>query len=216
MAISGVAEPITISSYDITDAMVSGWGLWAHTYSGTITPIGVFDGSAVADYSGGSGTLNDDIIGTSASDTQLFEQGQTVQPVITLFLPGLYTIGSIILYGGPTNNIYPGVITGVTVGIGASSSAISLSPFGPRAASGQPINDFATIIGTSLQGIPTTTITLSNFTGTVFEGHFSITEIQIDSEIFVPAPEPADIWLIGSGLLGLLAVSVMRKPRVAI
>src|SRR4051812_21231599 len=77
--------PVAIVRYDITNAIVSGSGGWAHVYTGTITPTsGPETNYPVANYRGGGGTLNDGVIGTSVLDTQLFDVG--ARTVITLHL----------------------------------------------------------------------------------------------------------------------------------
>ena len=194
------AASITISSYDIRDASVAGTGAWNHSYNGTITP-GAGESAA---YAGGSGTLNDGVFGTTEQDTQLFQVG-ALNPVITLFLPGSFFINSISFFGGPLNNAIPGCFTGLTVGIGGNSAAIATTAFGSASACNVPADDLATITGTSLQGIATTSIQLSGFTGPLFgDIYFSISEIQIDGVAAGgQVPEPETISLIGAGLLGV-------------
>ena len=210
------ADPVAIVSYDITDAVLSGHGNWHHTYSGTITPgisinNGGFAGTA-GTYTGGSGTLNDGVIANNKDLSQLFVQGgsASLNPVITLFLPGLYTINSISIYGGPTANSIPGCFTGVTVGIGGSSAAITTSGFGSNSDCSVPVNDLATITGSALAGVSTSTITLSQFTGPLLFNWFSITEIVVDgTPVASDVPEPASFGLIGAGLM--LTVALKRR-----
>ena len=218
LALAGTAGagPITITSYNISDAIVSGFGGWGHTYSGTITPTGhTMEGSDVAAYTGGSGTLNDGVLGTSPTTTQLFDYGPfdggvgSANPVITLFLSGSSTINSISIFGGNfTDNGIPGCMTGVTVGLGGGSAAIATTAFGAVGTCGVPVNDLVTITGTSLAGLPTATIVLSNFTGPLYAGSdFSITEIQIDgTPVDAGVPEPASAALIGGGLAALALI----------
>ncbi|MBS1830586.1 MAG: PEP-CTERM sorting domain-containing protein [Acidobacteria bacterium] len=214
-----MAAPVTIVSYDITDAALSGHGgPWAHTYSGTITPGASFTNSGfsgtIATYSGGSGTLNDGVLGGIAA-SQLFVQGSpttgpTINPVLTLHLSGSFVINSISIFGGEHQNAIPGCFTGVTVGIGSSSSAIATTAFGTSAGSCFR-NDLALITGSALDGIATSTITLSQFTGPLYFNWFSITEIQIDG---TPAdgaiPEPSQTALIG---FGLSAMTLLLRRR---
>ncbi|MEN6607487.1 MAG: PEP-CTERM sorting domain-containing protein, partial [Bryobacteraceae bacterium] len=216
------ATTIPIVSYDITDAMVSGTGGYGHTYSGLITPTGQTRfGGVVADYSGGSGTLNDGVIGSSTGTMQAFEAGMddagtgSVAPVITLYLGGTYIINSISIFGGDVTGIaYPGCITGMTVGIGGSSTAITTTPFGSVGSMtcGQ-VNDLVTITGTSLEGVATSTIVLSGFTSRSLSSSFSITEIQIDgTPVGSEAPEPASAAMMGGGL-ATLALLLRRHRR---
>ena len=59
--------PVPIIGYDILDAPAAGTGGWSHTYDGTytLTRTDLFQGGTVGNYSGGSGTLNDEIISSS-------------------------------------------------------------------------------------------------------------------------------------------------------
>ncbi|MEN6607432.1 MAG: PEP-CTERM sorting domain-containing protein [Bryobacteraceae bacterium] len=215
------ATTIPIVSYDISDAMVSGYGIWQHTYSGVITPTGqTVAGIAVANYTGGSGTLNDSVVGTDSYTTQLFFTGTTtggdgsVSPVITLYLGGTYIINSISLLGGNiVSNAVPGCITGVTVGLGSASAAISTTGYGMSGFFCGGVNDLATITGTSLDGVPTSSIVLSGFTlSALSSGSFSITEIQIDgTPVGSEAPEPASAAMMGGGLAALALLLRRRK-----
>jgi len=215
------ATTIPIVSYDISDAMVSGYGIWQHTYSGVITLTGqTIAGIAVANYTGGSGTLNDSVVGTDAYTTQLFYTGTTIggdgsiDPVITLYLPGTYIINSISLLGGNiVSTATPGCITGVTVGLGGASAAISTAGYGMNGVFCGGVNALAPLTGTSLEGVATSTIILSGFTTKPYTSQFSIAEIQIDG---TPAgsevPEPASAAMMGGGLAAL-ALLLLRRRR---
>ncbi len=219
------ATTIPIVSYDITDATISGAGAWSHTYTGLITPTGqTINNAVVANYTGGSGTLNDSVVGTDSHTTQFFYTGTaiggdgSVDPVITLYLGGTYIINSISILGGNFNtNIIPGCIAGVTVGLGGASTAISTTEYGMSNSPCGAVNDLATITGTSLEGVATSTIVLSGFTFTQYFSAFSITEIQIDG---TPAgsevPEPASAAMMGGGLAALtLLLRRRRRQRAA-
>ncbi|MFN0022201.1 MAG: beta strand repeat-containing protein, partial [Pirellulaceae bacterium] len=178
----GAPGPVAITGYNITAADVTGSGGWNHTYSGTITPTG----GTRANYTGGTGTMADGVFGVSEQFTQLFADfsGPISDPVITLFLPGSFSLNTIDIYGGnfgPSNSI-PGRITGFTVTIGANSAAFASTGFGAVGNSGQPINDRVTITGSPLDGIAGTTVILSNFTEPSSQA-FSITEIILDGQL---------------------------------
>jgi len=76
---SSSSEPIPVVSYDISETPVSGFGGWAHTYSGIIEDTGrrtgpncAAEGTTIAKYSNGSGTLNDGVTDAANVDsTQL-------------------------------------------------------------------------------------------------------------------------------------------------
>ena len=208
------AAPITIASYDIQATPQSGHGNWTHAYSGTITPTGVnftnfsFAGT-LANYSGGSGTLNDGSPGTSQDSTHLFvspqaNDGTSILPVITLNLSGLSSINSILISGGHfASNTIPGAITGFTITIGGVSAALTSTATGPACSSG-PCDDLFTLTGTALDGVVGSPITLSNELGTV-SNWFSIGEITLDGTAQTsldPVPDPATRSLLGVGLAG--------------
>jgi len=183
------AAPISILGYDISDAVMSGHGEWGHTYGGTIAggPAFNFAGYAGqrANYSGGSGTLNDGVIGANLHNTQLFVTGDVsngvLSPTITLYLSGTFTLNSIKIYGGDMAfNTIPGCLSGVTVGAGGTSAAMSTTAFGSAVCDGGS-NDLVTVAGSTLDGVATSVVTLSGFTGDLLAGGwFSITELELD------------------------------------
>jgi hypothetical protein len=224
LATPSAAAPIPIAGYDINDAVISGHGFWAHSYGGTITPgVGFFNNTfpgTTATYSGvGGGTLNDGIIGTLETNTQLFvapqaTDGTLISPAIFLTLSFAYTITELALYGGdiPTNAI-PGTLTGVTVTIsgpmGTQSDTFALdgtTAFGPATNSnGELVNDRIVIPNTSpLFGLPAFTVTLSDFQGGL-ANWFSLTEVTLDGARFVgvPVPAPGSVLLLSLGLFAL-------------
>ena len=80
---------VVVTSYDIDKARLSGFGGWAHTYDGTITS----NGDGTYDYSGGSGTINDSVIGTTHRYTHLFYTSDS--PAVTLYLDAAVGINEI-------------------------------------------------------------------------------------------------------------------------
>jgi len=81
ISVPSFAAPIAITSYGIQDATMSGYGGWMHTFTGTITPVRAFTNGpggppgTVANYTNGSGTLNDGELSSSPFSTQLFVSG---------------------------------------------------------------------------------------------------------------------------------------------
>jgi len=102
LAFSAAGQTAKIKTYDVKSAVQSGYGCWYWAYSGTITETGrtsstwgtcTVEGPFIADYSGGSGTLNDNIFSSTISDNQLFslepdDYGQPILPEIILHLDG--------------------------------------------------------------------------------------------------------------------------------
>jgi len=189
------ADPVTISSYDIQQTPISGFGFWYHTYTGIITNTGRFDsGFDIADYSGGSGTLNDKLIATdgvplTSIGDHLFvnrndSTGSPIVPVITLHLDGTYKISQIRIFGGEGFcNIIPGAIDGATIEIVGMAIPIPTSPFGTANCIGIQPNDRLDLSNTSLASIPTNQIILRNITATYGSSlldQFAITEIEVD------------------------------------
>jgi len=120
------AAPVSITSYDVEQTPRSGWGGWCHNYTGTITNTGrtvagslarcASGGNQIADYSGGSGTLDDGVVSTSLFETHLSttrnaDDGRPINPKITLDLGGTFLVGTIRLYGGDIGgNIISGAL----------------------------------------------------------------------------------------------------------
>lgn len=166
-----------ISTYDIRDAARSGFGNWAHTYNGTIVDTGNFSANGFnftrANYTGGSGTLNDGSQGTGPGDTQLFANNNDARPRITLHLNGNHFIDDITLYSFDSGNTIPGRIRSVDVTIGGLT--------GTFATTEPTTNDELIDLSNSILGtIPTNTIVLSNFT---HDGGNSLNEMFCIGEI---------------------------------
>jgi hypothetical protein len=190
---------ITIESYDILHSLGSPYAGWSHTYGGTI----VSEGGGYYTYMGGSGTMNDGVVRVSTFDTHLFDTDGT--PVITLHLPGMYTVDSIMIHGSNNaSNGIPGAITGMTVTMGGVSEALTSAGMTPLCSGDAFCDDLLTLTGTALQGVASDTIVLSGVTSSRGDGYFSITEIVLDgSPADGEVPEPATIGLLGLGLAGL-------------
>ena len=196
MATAAVAAPVIVS-YNVTHTEKSGFGGWAHAYNGNIADLG----GNLADYDGGSGTLNDGSLGRSEQETQLFGNSGVT---ITLFLDQLYTVNSLSIFGGNyTHNGIPGTLNGMTVTMGNSTGDFSSTNFGVN-------GDFVDLAGTDLALQQTDTIILSNFVPG-YDTYFSIAEIVVDgvAQGSNNVPEPGSLVLLGMGLCA--AFSVRRR-----
>jgi len=170
---------------------------------GTITATG-WSTCGLATYSGGSGTLNDGVIGVSGGDTQLFLA--SVGPIITLHLSGMVSLNNAEVHGGNfPESIIPGKLDGATFGFGGASVTLGSTPFG-----GDP-NDRFSCADTALEGMAGNTLTISNVTGPLFDSSFTITEITLDGDSAVP--EPATCLFLGTGLAMLVAFARLRRAR---
>lgn len=198
----GIPTPVAVAGYDIQSTAVSGFGCWDHAYSGTIVNTGrTVSGSVVcippdlygffpapiADYSGGSGTLNDGL----ESAAQLFvsrpdDAGVMIQPALVLHLASASPIQSIDLLGGVS--IFGGNITEATVEIGENGQRITATPFGPANMAGAPSNDRLDLTGTDLAGIVTDTVVIRDLSLGGTYDQFTISEITVTGTQ-LPTPE---------------------------
>ena len=205
LSVSGVvASAQLIVSYDITNAKLSGFGGWMHTYTGTIS-------GDPATYTGGSGTLNDGSHASSAQEAQLFITSPA--PVITLHLDDFYFVETISIFGGDfAMNSIPGTIDTMSVSFGGAGYSFAGEAFGPVSVSGLA-NDLFTISG-PLATIATDRIILSNF-GPGWSGYFSIAEIEVSGTASPDGPsavpEPSTYGLIGAAVL--VAAGLVRRFR---
>lgn len=191
-------EPILITSYDIDQTPVSGFGCWFHNFTGTITDTGrTVSGSGVCssdgighvlNYAGGSGTLNDGAFDTThLLLTRNADDGLMLQPVIRLHLGGVHTINELRLLKG---NFSFTNITGATVEINGTAVPIIPTPIG-----GDPLSVLLDLRGTALEAQPTTQITLKNFSASFLGGpidQFGIGEIVADGANVVLRPTDKD------------------------
>lgn len=196
------ASPITITSYDIDNANLSGTGAWTHTYSGTITPTS----TSIANYSGGTGTLNDGVISSSVLNTQLFNYPTDSLPAITLNFDAFYSINNLLISGGNfLGNAIPGNITSLDITINSITENFSTASTGLTLGN-RSADDFIDLSGSSLFNLSTNSILLSGFISSGFNGiqnTFSITEINLDGKT-ASVPEPASLGLLVLGFIGLV------------
>lgn len=205
---AGLASAVsaqTVSGYDITDAALSGFGGWAHTYNGTITTTGNDTANGISftrgNYSGmGSGTLNDGGTNDGVGNAQLFGLTSSTSPSIVVYLDGTYFVDDITLWGFDNNNSIPGNVDGYDLTINGHTQS-----FGGT----ETNNDlFTTLAGSGLDSLQATSFTLSNF---VLEGQSGWTEIFSISEITFsgrPVPAPGAFALLCLG-----GVASIRRRR---
>jgi len=204
-SISGFANAglITITGYDIENANTSGTGGWGHTFDGTITPTS----GSKANYLGGSGTLNNGIIETSAGTTQLFNYPSESSPIITLYLDGFYSLNNLLISGGNFgDNSIPGELIGLDVTINSISESFVTASQGMVVLSGLA-DDFVNFSGSSLAGLVTNKLILSNFDSNWSSYNtFSIAEITLDGTREAEpsqVPEPSTLVIFALGIMGL-------------
>ncbi|PHS06950.1 MAG: hypothetical protein COA78_13835 [Blastopirellula sp.] len=203
------AGPVIITSYDIEGANISGAGGWGHTYTGTITPIG----GGFANYSGGSGTLNNGTVETTPQTTHIFNYPSDSSPVITLNFDDFYSLNSLLISGGDfSGNSLPGILFELDITIGSTTETFSTIGQGFSASSGFA-DDFVDLTGSSLNGLVTNQLTLSNFKSSYLDTNgFSIAEITLDGTTEV-TPEPTSLAIFGIGALCMGAGAARRRRK---
>lgn len=205
LAVHTTVSAAVITGYDVTDTPLSGFGGWQHTYTGSITNTGTLSGTASvkADYSGGTGTMADGLVGSSTNQSHLFWVADL--PSITVYLDNTYNLTDIALLNFPSGNSIPGNITGVDVTIGSTTQSFVTSVLNTR-------DEFIELSGTPLASLAASSFTLSNFTidAEQYANYFSISEIQVNgtpvSSSSVPVPAPLALFGIG-----VLALGVSRR-----
>ena len=195
------ASVIGVDSYDIENSRLSGSGGWAHTYNGTITP----DGSTY-DYTGGSGTLNDGLVGTGAQNTHLFYVADASAIKLNLAESGTIDTLSLFSFSTESNGI-PGNITGLDVTINGVTQYFTTIGFGaanPASWNGSDhAHELIDLGGSLLAGLVTDTITLSGFTTeNPYASYYSISEVVVDGTAAAAVPEPSTLVLMGMGMVG--------------
>lgn len=208
-----------IASYDVANARESGFGSWAHVYnkSGIIG-----NGDGTFNYSGGSGTLNDGLLGTSHLDTQLFYVPDS--PSITLYLDRATNVNEIKLFSFDTlHNRIPGNLFSVDVTIGSVTVPVTTTGFGPATLAQSNANELLLLLDPRLTSLAAETVILSGFqtTGNWCD-YFSISEVTVAGSAVssssgpsvVPEPASLAIWFWGAcGGLGTMAIR--RRKRAA-
>jgi hypothetical protein len=196
LAVGGTAsaETVQIVSYDVAQTPGSGFGCWSHNYTGTKVDTGhtvsgsvicTPDGGHVFNYSGGSGTLNDGL----ADTTQLLltrtdDQGQVLQPLITLHLERMVTVNQVRLLKG--NNSFT-CITGAAAEINGTTVSFS----NPSPIVGDCRSVVLDLGPTALAVVPTSQIILKSFSASFFGSpidQFGIGEIEVDGTDVILSP----------------------------
>jgi len=119
--------------------------------------------------------------------TRNSDQGQLLQPVITLYFGGTYTINEIRLLKG--NNSFTN-ITAVAVQIGGTTISVTPTPIG-----GDPLSVLIDVRGTALAALPTNQLVLKNFSASFFGSpidQFGIGEVVVDGSEVVLSPTTKD------------------------
>lgn len=204
------ASAATIQGYNIYSAVVDGGGGWGNTYSGTITPAGSslssYGGLPLNDLTGGgSGTLNDGVEGTSELHTHLLSTADNV--IIDLFFDASYMLSSISLFSISYNgNSIPGSLTGFDVSWAGGSASFTTTQ-------NSALTEFASFLGSALDGVAVSSLTLSNFTtnGQYYD-FYAISEVSFTSTPVSAVPLPASGLLLLAGAAGL---GMLRRRKVA-
>lgn len=218
LAIATLSHAGIISSYSIQNAVASGFGGWNHTFNGEIVETGTVSfmdiAGITAEYTNGTGTLNDGIIGSTDQTTQLFFKEGAVSPVITLNLDNYYFIEDLTLLNSEMfySNIV-GTISSVDVTInGFSGTFLTTTDMGAK-------SEFVNLAGSAyaLSEQPANQIILSGFvseTGIQFENLFAFSEIAVTATS-ASVPEASVVPLLALGFLGLLVISLQQHRRLA-
>ena len=194
VATAGQVQAGMITSYKMTNVRLSGFGSWGHTYFGSITPSG-----SLFDYSGGSGTINDGVIGTGHFNTHHFRKDD--QSTTTLVLDQIYSqFSEIRLYSFVGNNLIPGNITSVDVTIGGMTQTISTTGFGGASIGHLNSHELLSLVGTPLEFVIGDSILLSNVqTISPNSVWYSISEATFVASQSQVVPEPTTFAMFGIG-----------------
>lgn len=238
LILSSIANAQSVSTYDIKNGIAHGMMTYAATYSGAITPNSNLSGydygrpGGVAalplyDYTGGSGTLND---GAKLDKYPYhFVFSAMDKSSITLYLSSPSTIHTVDFFSPTTDtamgNAYgSGNLSGATISFGGQSVSLSSDPWGPKCYL-TSCNDRFNLLGTSLDGMVTDTITISNFSVSrpELDPLFYVSEITVNGAAngglpsipAVPEPQTYAMLLGGLAIAGLMARRRKQATREA-
>jgi hypothetical protein len=197
LALGGTAsaETVPIASYVVSQTPGSGFGCWSHNYTGTKVDTGhTVSGSVICtpdgvghvfNYSGGSGTLNDGLVNTThLLLTRTDDQGQVLQPSITLHLGKVVTVNQIRLLKG--DNSFTCIAAAA-----AEINGITVLFSNPSPIGGDCRSVVLDLGPTALAVLPTSQITLKSFSASWFSqpiDQFGIGEIEVDGTDVIVSP----------------------------
>ena len=202
MPISTSGDVVTITQYDVEEAANDTFGGWLHFYDGDVTGIGTGIahefGFEIVNYTGGSGTLNDGVLGTGTNNTELFANNNDANPRIRLQLDGHYRITDITLHSFAGLNTIPGSIAEVSLSINGMQESFATSG---GIAPGDDSQEFIDLNGSTLASKVTDEIVLSDFVSdgsSPFHEMFAISEIVVRG-VQIPEPGLLPIGLVITG-----------------
>ena len=227
LMMSSMTYAQSVETYDIKNAL-NPYLMNRNTYTGTIESNGLQAGyqGGLYDFTGGKGTLND---GADLSrDNSYFFLTGIDNTSITLHLSSPSTIHTLDFFS-PTpatvGNLYgAGNLSGATISFGGQSATLSSQPWGTPCYL-ISCNDRFSLLGTSLDGIVTDTVTISNFSVSRpdLDRLYYFSEITLNGAAngglpaipnipAVPEPQTYAMLLSGLGLAGFMA---RRRKQVA-
>jgi hypothetical protein len=213
LSVSGFANAglITVESYDITNTNLSTHGSWQHTYDGNMT----LDGTSY-DYTNGSGTLNDGIIGTTDDNTHLFNS--SLNSVITLFFSETVTLSNFNLYSFANGgNSIPGNISDINIHYNNTLYSLASTGFGGPSGGNANAHEAFDVSGSVLDGLALDQLTFSINTNTLtsYSSYYSISEVEVFGEASgqgnVSVPEPSTLAIFALGIIGLASRRFKKK-----
>jgi len=209
LSISAVANAglINIDHYDITNARLTDFGGWNHTYDGSTTPVN----NTYYDYANGSGTLNDGTVGTGTQDTHLFDAN--VQSLITLHFANTVNISSFNLYSFTGGNLIPGNINDIFITHNATNYNLASVGFGGSSNGNTNAHESFDILNSALTGVQFDSLSFfintSSLTG--YTSNYSISEIEVFGNVVNSVPEPSTLAIFALGIMGLVSRRFAKK-----
>ena len=224
----------SIASYDLLNVVSPRIIYGSPDYNGTITPTGKnseFNYGCcgmfyppLSNYTGGSGTLNNGAdLDRDGLHAVISEKDHSA---IVLHLSAASTIHTIDFFSPTSAGAglmhFSGLLAGATISFGGQSLALDSTAWGPKCLV-ELCNDRFSLLGTSLDGLVTDTITINNFKihPSPSQQLFNVGEITVNGAANgglpaipnIPAvPEPQTYAMLLSGL-GVAGFMVRRRKR---